>query len=120
MLWRHGESSIDDPGVQYLGSLYAAVSPDGAEHWPLVWEKSQEMLATGPTLTAAGVARIAAPTLVLVGDDDVIRHDHTVASFESEAPDQDFRASASTVVHIWYTASRTLTGSQGQPRSSLK
>jgi len=54
------------------------------------------------------------------GDDDVIRHDHTVASFESEAPDQDFRASASTVVHIWYTASRTLAGSQGQPRSSLK
>ncbi|MDQ0893462.1 alpha/beta fold hydrolase [Agromyces ramosus] len=62
---------------------YAARSPDGADHFPVVVEKLMTVFATEPTLTTAEVARLGHPTLVLVGDDDVVRLDHTVALYEA-------------------------------------
>ena len=41
------------------------------------------MFATEPTMTTEDVARITAPTLVVVGDDDVIELSHTCALYES-------------------------------------
>ena len=62
---------------------YAARSPDGADHFPVVVEKLMAIFATEPTLTTDELARLEHPTLVLVGDDDVVRIDHTVALYEA-------------------------------------
>jgi pimeloyl-ACP methyl ester carboxylesterase len=41
------------------------------------------MWLNGPTMTVEDLARIAAPVLVMVGDDDCVTFGHTVALFES-------------------------------------
>ena len=62
---------------------YAQRSPDGAEHFPIVEQKYRDMVTTEPTLTTEDLARLRRPTLVLVGDDDLVRLDHTVALYEA-------------------------------------
>ena len=62
---------------------YAARSPDGADHFPVVVEKAMLMFSTEPTLTTDDLSRLEHPTLVLVGDDDVVRLDHAVALYEA-------------------------------------
>ena len=62
---------------------YAQLSPDGAEHFPIVEQKFRDMVTTEPTLTTEDLARLRRPTLVLVGDDDLVRLDHTVALYEA-------------------------------------
>ena len=58
-----------------FAALYAQASPDGPAHFPEVWEKVRAMWAE-PFDWTADVARIAAPTLVIVGDDDYITVAH--------------------------------------------
>ena len=60
-------------------TMYAAL-PDGPEHWPVVLAKFSEMLAQSRTSRSRQLARISAPTLVLVGDDDMITLEHSVRS----------------------------------------
>ena len=62
---------------------YAERSPDGAEHFAEVFERFQTMVTTEPTLTTSDLATITAPTLVMAGDDDLVRLDHTCALYEA-------------------------------------
>jgi pimeloyl-ACP methyl ester carboxylesterase len=62
---------------------YAELSPDGAGHWPVIFDKTQQMWLSQPTLTLADIAAIAPPTLVMVGDDDVIAHAHSVELYQA-------------------------------------
>jgi pimeloyl-ACP methyl ester carboxylesterase len=62
---------------------YAMRSPDGADHFPVVAEKFMAMVTTEPTLTTDDLARLGHPTLVLVGDDDLVRLDHALALYEA-------------------------------------
>ncbi len=73
----------DGPEMAWLRGLYAEASPDGAEHWPVVFAKIMRLWAEEPTFTVEDVARIQAPVLVMVGDDDGIRLDHTAAFYEA-------------------------------------
>jgi pimeloyl-ACP methyl ester carboxylesterase len=76
----HGSSaSLSDS----LLAPYAARSPDGVEHAEVVFAKGFAMIATEPTLTTDDLAHITAPTLVVVGDDDMVRLDHTCALYEA-------------------------------------
>ena len=62
---------------------YNLISPD-APHTLL--EKTIRMHAiweSEPTLTLEEISAIQCPVLVLVGDDDVINHSHTIALFET-------------------------------------
>ena len=72
----------DAPSPEQLEG-YAKRSPDGAEHYPIVAQKFRDMVSTEPTLTPEDLARLRRPTLVLVGDDDLVRLDHTVALYEA-------------------------------------
>jgi pimeloyl-ACP methyl ester carboxylesterase len=57
---------------------YAALSPDGRDHLPVVFAKlSRAILDTPETLT--DLARITAPTLVMAGDDDLVTVEHAEA-----------------------------------------
>ncbi|WP_225630716.1 alpha/beta fold hydrolase [Streptomyces solaniscabiei] len=71
----------DAPDLAFFREMYDAVTPDGADHWPAVAAKLTDMWRTQPTLTAEDLARVQAPTLVLVGDDDLMTLEHTTALY---------------------------------------
>jgi pimeloyl-ACP methyl ester carboxylesterase len=75
--------SEDDPVIGMLAAAYAQRSPDGADHWAEVLAKSLDLWRREPNLTVDDLARITAPVLVLVGDDEPISLAHTCALYES-------------------------------------
>ncbi|MFI8952032.1 alpha/beta fold hydrolase [Streptomyces sp. NPDC053750] len=77
------EMTPDSPYVQFFRELYESVTPDGPDHWPVVAAKVTDMWRTQPTLTTQDLARVAAPTLVLVGDDDLMTLEHTTALYRA-------------------------------------
>lgn len=77
------EMDPDSPMARELGRAYIERSPDGAGHLDEVFSKSFAMFSAEPTLTAADVARISSPVLVVSGDDDLVSLPHTVALYEA-------------------------------------
>jgi pimeloyl-ACP methyl ester carboxylesterase len=63
----------------FLRAGYDPVSPDGPEHFPVVFAKTMQMLATEPEIDLASLATVAAPTLVLQGDRDDVTLEHGAA-----------------------------------------
>jgi pimeloyl-ACP methyl ester carboxylesterase len=68
----------DAPEMEMFRSMYEAASPDGPKHWPVVVGKMAEMFRTEPDIPIEDLGRIGAPTLVLVGDDDIVPLEHTI------------------------------------------
>ena len=77
------ELSDDSPALTAIAESYAERSPDGPEHFGVVAEKAEALFRSEPTMTTADVGRIGAPTLVMVGDDDVVKLSHACALYES-------------------------------------
>jgi pimeloyl-ACP methyl ester carboxylesterase len=73
----------DSPLLAMIAQGYTERSPDGGDHFPEVLAKSMTMFESEPTLTTADLGRIAMPVLVLVGDDEAIRLDHTCSLYEA-------------------------------------
>jgi pimeloyl-ACP methyl ester carboxylesterase len=73
----------DSPGMARLRGFYATHSPDGPEHWPVVFAKFMEMAEREPHIAVADLARISAPTLVLIGDDDMVSLEHTASLYRA-------------------------------------
>lgn len=55
---------------------YDELSPDGADHWDVVDEKLMTLWAVEPAVPAESLVTVTAPTLVMGGEHDAIRHDH--------------------------------------------
>jgi pimeloyl-ACP methyl ester carboxylesterase len=69
-------------GDQVMGFLragYDPVSPDGPDHFPVVFAKMMEMVATEPEIDLASLGTVGAPTLVLQGDRDEVTLEHGAA-----------------------------------------
>ncbi len=62
---------------------YAATSPDAPETQDAKIRKMFSIWYSEPTYTVDDVAKISCPALVIVGDDDVISHHHTIEMFEA-------------------------------------
>jgi pimeloyl-ACP methyl ester carboxylesterase len=65
---------------------YARAFVDSASHYPVFVGKLKEMWSRQPTaqeLGVAALAKIAAPTLVIAGDHDVIRLEHTLQIYHA-------------------------------------
>ena len=62
---------------------YAATSPDAPETQEAKIRKMFSIWYSEPTYTTEDVAKIQCPALVIVGDDDVISHHHTIEMFEA-------------------------------------
>jgi pimeloyl-ACP methyl ester carboxylesterase len=75
----------DDPDAEAVAvfkGLYEASAIDPS-HWPEFYAKSMRLWREEPDFTVDDVARVSVPTLVLVGDDEAVRIDHTVALYEA-------------------------------------
>jgi len=72
----------------FLAQAYGQVSPDGQDHFPVVAAKILRMATTEPALTPADLGRVAARTLVMAGDDDMIAAEHTLELYRG-IPDSE-------------------------------
>lgn len=75
-----------DPGQTPHPALvggYAELSPDGAEHFPVVHAKLQRLTREEPTLTTADLGGVQSRTLVMVGDDDEVELEHAIALYRA-------------------------------------
>jgi len=77
----HQMQAADAPPA--MTEAYAALSPDGRDHFPVVLEKMKTMLLSEPQLTPELLGGIAAPALVVAADDDMISLDHTIELFRA-------------------------------------
>jgi pimeloyl-ACP methyl ester carboxylesterase len=62
-----------------LRELYAAVSPDGPEHWDVVVDKMWQMIKTEPDIALTELEKVSVPTLVVVADHDFVTVEHASA-----------------------------------------
>jgi pimeloyl-ACP methyl ester carboxylesterase len=62
---------------------YAERSPDGANHFGEVLDKTLAMWSSEPELTVDELRSIGVPALVMVGDDDAIELSHSCSLYES-------------------------------------
>src|SRR6266487_229228 len=78
-----GMDQLDvDEVVKFAGPAYGEVSPDGAEHFPVVVEKIARMAAEEPALPQSELRGVTSRTLVMFGDDDLMTLEHVIAMYE--------------------------------------
>jgi pimeloyl-ACP methyl ester carboxylesterase len=70
--------SPDNPAIADARGFYRQVSPTPAR-WPVFYAKVVQMWRTEPHYSVADLARIRSPVLVIAGEHDAIRRDHTDA-----------------------------------------
>jgi pimeloyl-ACP methyl ester carboxylesterase len=63
----------------FLRELYAKVSPDGPEHFEVVFDKLTATWKTDPSFELSVLERLATPTLVMLGDRDIVTVEHAAA-----------------------------------------
>ncbi len=67
----------------FLDPRYAVLSPDGAEHYPEVFKKCRRLWLTEPRWKKSLLRKIRARALIMSGDGDMIRHEHTLELYRS-------------------------------------
>ena len=72
-----------DPDDQPISEAYGRLSPDGVDHWPIVLGRLQRMWVVEPSFTREEMQGIEAPTLIIVGDRDIVRPEHAVEMFRT-------------------------------------
>ena len=75
--WIRTSKPADWPAL--LRDDYAKLSPDGAEHFGPFLTRLKTMWLSQPNMTTKQLATIKAPALVVAGDHDMIRSEHTLA-----------------------------------------
>ncbi len=74
------DAFLDSPeAMGFLRAGYDPFSPDGPEHFPVVYEKTLHMVRTEPEIDLATLGCVTAPTLVVQGDRDEVTVEHSVA-----------------------------------------
>jgi pimeloyl-ACP methyl ester carboxylesterase len=68
--------SPESPSLAGARSFYRRVSPT-PQNWPIFVAKVQRMWETEPHFSVADLNKIRAPVLVIAGEHDLIRRDHT-------------------------------------------
>jgi len=68
---------------------YRLLAPDPA-HWPMIYRKVVEMWQTQPHYTISDLSQIEALTLVIAGESDIVRRDHTDQLAKAIPKSQEF------------------------------
>ena len=77
------EKLRQNPSFANVVETYRQVTPDGPEHFPIVYEKLIRMWRKEPKISPQNLSRIVAPTLVMAGDRDIITLEHTIELFRA-------------------------------------
>ena len=72
-------ASMRDTPPDFFRDSYAHTSPDAPEHYTVVYGKTIDMVLDWAGLPLTELAKIGAPTLVLQGDRDEVRLEHSAA-----------------------------------------
>jgi len=72
-----------DPDAEPVSDAYARLSPDGADHWPRFLRRLQPMWSAEPDFTDEELRSIQAPTLLVIGDGDIVTPEHAVEMFRA-------------------------------------
>lgn len=67
-----------DPRSEPVSESYVRLSPDGPEHWPVFQKRLKLMWSAEPSFTDEALRRIVAPTLLVIGDRDIVTPEHAV------------------------------------------
>jgi pimeloyl-ACP methyl ester carboxylesterase len=62
---------------------YEHLSPDGPDHFPVVFKKTIRMWLSEPNIPKEDLGKIEAPTLIMAGDRDATTQEHTLELFRS-------------------------------------
>lgn len=74
------DTFLESPeAMSFLRAGYDPFSPDGPEHFAVVYEKTLQMIRTEPELDLEALAGVTAPTLVVQGDRDEVTVAHSMA-----------------------------------------
>ncbi|MEZ5405338.1 MAG: alpha/beta hydrolase [Verrucomicrobiia bacterium] len=77
------ETSHPKDHPAFLRERYEQISPEGPAYWPIFYYKLKKMWLNSPHFTIDQLKSIQAPTLILVGDHDIVKLEHTMALFRS-------------------------------------
>lgn len=72
-----------DPNETPVAEDYARRSPDGAAHWPRLRERLRRMWLVEPDYSQDEVRSITVPTLIIIGDADIVTPEHAVEMFRT-------------------------------------
>lgn len=72
-----------DPDAEPVSDAYVRLSPDGADHWPILLRRLHRMWAVEPSFTREQLQSIEAPTLIIVGDGDIVTPEHAIEMFRT-------------------------------------
>ncbi len=72
-----------DPDGQPGADAYSRLSPDGADHWPIFLGRLKPMWMAEPSFTREELQGISAPTLIVIGDGDIVTPEHAVEMFRT-------------------------------------
>jgi len=70
----------------FLREMYATVSPDGPDHFEVIWDKLAPAWTTFPLVDMAELRTLGVPTLVVAADHDMITPEHA-ATISRTIPD---------------------------------
>lgn len=73
----------DSEVFQPFRAIYGVVSPDGPEHWPVVFSKLTTMWQNEPHIPLEELEEVTARTLLMVGDDDLVSPEHTLEMYRA-------------------------------------
>lgn len=81
------ELPVFDPTVDHISeeerAAYAEMSPDAPETLVLKIAKMHEIWKVEPNIEISDIAQIKVPVLVMAGDDDVVKHSHSIELYEA-------------------------------------
>ena len=84
------EQLTPDSLAPFVRKAYDRLSPDGPEHFPIVFEKLAAVWRTEPDHALADLGALTMPTLLLLGDHDDLTVEHA-AAMQQAIPRADWR-----------------------------
>lgn len=73
----------DSPVYQPFRAVYEVISPDGPDHWQVIFSKLMRLWQEEPHIPVEELAGIQARTLVMQGDDDLVSLEHAIAMYRA-------------------------------------
>lgn len=104
------ESSTPETFLPDLVAAYKQHSPDGPEHFSIVFAKIMAMWRTEPELTSQHLTSIAAASLIVSADRDLITLEHTIEMFRAIPRSQLYVVPGSTHMSLIAEHARVVGG----------